>query len=754
MENNTRSARRGWSKKAACLSVTAALALTAFAGIGAATTATTVNAVSAEDYGLVENIQDGVILHCFDWKYTDIKAELPAIAKAGFSSIQTSPVQPAAGTGPWYWLYQPLSFTVAEKGDLGTAEELKDLCDEAEKYGIKVVVDVVANHLAGDHTNIQSDLAADEFWHTDGPITTYRDRYMVTHGDLGMTDLNSENEYVQQVVAGLIDDLKAMGVDGIRWDAAKHIGLPSEGCQFWPAVTASGLYNYGEILGSPVDGAGEAEMLEYTKYMSVTDTSYSSYLVTAFKSGTAPSGEGDWTEEGVARNKLVFWGESHDNYSNGEGKETNGVSQNVIDRAYAVAAAREGSSALYLSRPFAVARDSIRVGVKGSTHFMAPEIAAVNHFHNAMVGKAEKVAVSDNCTVVARENGGAVIVRGKGSGSVNVENAGGFVPEGTYYDEVTGNAFTVTATSITGTVGESGIAVIYNAPLAGNVYADKDSDTSFTDSMKVTLHAVLTEDAAYTVTNEAGDKTYAQGSFKDGDEITVGAEAPADSKVVLTLTCTNKSGKTVTAVYNYVKNAARLYPVLEAGGVVLDNSIANWSTVNVYVYDETDKANTITNANWPGVKMTDCGDGYFSYLLPEQFASCKNIMVIFNNGEGDQIPGQMQAGLTMAYTDKKLYDGTKWMNLPENPKPVEESSQTSEESSQTSQTSQSGTETSAAEQTSQQTTSATSASSTIVPDGKTIPTSDSTPFVAVTVVAVGAAAAAAYLLLSKKKRED
>lgn len=46
--------------------------------------------VSANKYKLKDNIQDGVILHCFDWTYNDIKAELPKIAKAGFTSIQTS----------------------------------------------------------------------------------------------------------------------------------------------------------------------------------------------------------------------------------------------------------------------------------------------------------------------------------------------------------------------------------------------------------------------------------------------------------------------------------------------------------------------------------------------------------------------------------------------------------------------------------------------------------------------------------------
>ena len=164
MKTSTGSAKHSFSKRAACLSITAALAISAFAGMGVLST--TANAKNdQEDYGLVENIQDGTILHCFDWKYSDITDSLPFIAKAGFSAVQTSPVQPAAGTGPWYWLYQPLSFTVAENGDLGTADELKTLCEVAEQYGIKVIVDVVANHLAGDHTNIQDDLKDDKYWH-------------------------------------------------------------------------------------------------------------------------------------------------------------------------------------------------------------------------------------------------------------------------------------------------------------------------------------------------------------------------------------------------------------------------------------------------------------------------------------------------------------------------------------------------------------------------------------------------------------
>ena len=281
------------TKRFVSASLAAVLAASAFGGISALTAIASPPEAGLY-YGLADNIQDGTILHCFDWKYSDITKELSHIAAAGFTAVQTSPAQPSESTGPWYWLYQPLSFSVGTN-DLGTKDELKELCDTAEQYGIKVIVDVVANHLADNHTNIQDDLKADEFWHDYGSSINYNDRYSITHGDLGMIDLNSENRYVQQVVANYVDELSNLGVDGIRWDAAKHIGLPSEDCNFWPVVTNNDLYHYGEILSSPVGGkaSGISEMKEYTKYISVTDDEYGNSLLSSFRKGKAALVEED-----------------------------------------------------------------------------------------------------------------------------------------------------------------------------------------------------------------------------------------------------------------------------------------------------------------------------------------------------------------------------------------------------------------------------------------------------------------------------
>ena len=113
------------------------------------------NIFADNKYGLKDNIQDGVILHCFDWTLADIQEEIPNIAKAGFTAVQTSPVHERAGKGSvWYDVYRPYDFKIGN--GLGTEADLKALCAKAHEYGVKVIVDVVANHT--DHPNVAARL--------------------------------------------------------------------------------------------------------------------------------------------------------------------------------------------------------------------------------------------------------------------------------------------------------------------------------------------------------------------------------------------------------------------------------------------------------------------------------------------------------------------------------------------------------------------------------------------------------------------
>ena len=50
-------------------------------------------ASSTSQYGLQDNVQDGLILHCWDWSFNNIAEQMETIAKSGYSAIQTSPIQ-------------------------------------------------------------------------------------------------------------------------------------------------------------------------------------------------------------------------------------------------------------------------------------------------------------------------------------------------------------------------------------------------------------------------------------------------------------------------------------------------------------------------------------------------------------------------------------------------------------------------------------------------------------------------------------
>ena len=638
--NNT---RYRWHGKTVSLILSAALLATSFTGLGSiAGSAEAAEESSPVDYGLMDTCQKGTILHCFDWKYSDIKAELENIAKAGFTSVQTSPAQhgggPSTETGTWWWLYQPLDFTIGSDY-LGTKDELQELCDEADKYGIKIIVDVVANHLAADHTNINEELKDDKYWRTSSEWTNVSTRLKTVYKPIvGDYDIKSENQTVQNMVKDYVQELKSVGVDGIRWDAVKHIQVPSDdGCDFFDAVIDSTMYNYGESLGDP--GAGDDTknqklMQEYAGYMSITDDVYGNNLRNSLKSGTLPSTIGNWSYRGMSADKLVYWGESHDTYANLPSEQGSNYSatldQNIIDRVYAIVASRKDATALYFSRPPKINKDDIHAGVKGSTHFTSAEVAAINHFHNAMYGQAEYCFNQSGFSAVCREQGAVIVAASGANKSVSITNGGSLLTPGTYTDEISGNKFTVTSSTITGTIGSTGIAAIYeDAVFDGSIFAEKATNTAFVDTMEVKLRAINVTNAAYTTSEGAS------GSFINGQTITVGSSIDVGEYVIVTLTGEKSDGTSLTQTYKYRKKSAS-----ESVIAYFDNLKYNWSSVYAYVYrSDTDKM-----SKWPGTQMTlDSTTGYYAIDV-SAFADGK--IIFSQNGDStNRYPGENAPGM-------------------------------------------------------------------------------------------------------------
>ena len=644
-----------------------------FTASAAGTTVADVSAASdlqltGANYGLANKIEDGNILHCFNWTISQIKEELPYIAQAGFTSIQTSPLQNHTGWGGWYWLYQPTSFNVGN--ELGSYDDLKSLCTEAHRYGMKIIVDVVANHVAGYNdggwsNDLDGSMRNSSYFHNQGSCDNWDNRYDVTHKNIGMPDLNTENDEVQNKILSLISAYKNAGVDGIRWDAAKHIGLPSEGCSLWSRVKDMGMYNYGEILDSPAGssdaGYNSSLMAEYGSYIGVTDSTYSGTITGAVRDGRTDNSNGNWINRGVSASRIVYWAESHDTYCNNGW--TNGLGENTIDRAYAIVGARANSQSLYLSRPYERNHESISTARKGSTHYTTKEVAAVNHFHNAMVGTGEAYTTGSGCYVICR-GGGAVIVAASGSNfDVTVPNGNGLVPSGNYTDEVSGSTWTVSGSEIRGHIGDSGIAVIYNASnvpsvSSPSVSAEPGSTGYKTDTISVTLSVSNAKSASYSI--DGGSFK----SFTDGQRITIGSGKSYGTVTTLTVKASNSS-ETVQETYTYTKidpNAKQL--------VCFDNSTYNWSNVNCYIYGDDG-----SNGDWPGVSMTRGSNNIFTYEVPDRFRNGKVLFTEYHDSSDHRYPAANEPGLELngnsmifgANNSWSIYTGSQ----PQTPEPTQ-----------------------------------------------------------------------------------
>lgn len=602
------------------------------------------NIFADNKYGLKDNIQDGVILHCFDWTLADIQEEIPNIAKAGFTAVQTSPVHERAGKGSvWYDVYRPYDFKIGN--GLGSEADLKALCAEAHKYGVKVIVDVVANHT--DYGNVADRLKDEGLYHQPFDVGNWHDRHQVTFGKIGMWDLDTNNPTVQAIIKQYIQDLKACGVDGIRWDAIKHIGLPSEGDSFMQNVVDQEMYNYGEILDS-TGGDDNVLFPEYQTYMSITDNGYGNGFANSFAGGSINESVGNFNQRNAKTEKLVYWGESHDTYAN-DGGESKNKSQNVIDRAYAVVAGNNGATALYFSRPFQKDKGAIKFGDKGSVHFKDAEVAQVNYMHNVCAGEPNYYVKGNGVCAQVRKSG-AIIVLGSGSDrDVTVANGAGdgkWLMSGTYKDMVGGGVFTVNASTISGHVGESGIAVIYNAGsivLPPEVVFNPADGTAFSDETLTVTATPLNATSAWIQVNDGEKQT-----FTAAKQFTVGADVAYGKNVTITWSATDKAGKTETGSVTYKKVKAYVPELGKADEISCFLETTNTAAA-IYVWNDKVSPkiehagawNDAINKKLPLVGKSASGKNVFKWTYDGTETTAPS-QLIFLDGNGNKITGNVE----------------------------------------------------------------------------------------------------------------
>ena len=619
----------------------------------------TVNAASKK--ASVNEIDDGAILHAWNWSFDTIKSRLPEIKAAGYKAVQTSPIQankdPYTDNSKWWILYQPINFKIGNT-QLGSRDQFKSMCEEAEKYDIDIIVDVVANHTGnrGDgadayypHNSVDPSIKNNEsFWHDHRGVDDWNNRWQVTQWGIGLPDLNTANRQLQDMIIDFLNDAIACGADGFRFDAAKHIELPSDpaGSDFWPRVLGSldrdDLFIYGEVLQGGADN-----ITGYHQYMATTVDWYGGSVRSAVGyHGSANVNNAKTYPISANPSNLVTWVESHDTYAN-DHKETVALTNEQIKLGWAIIAGRADSTPLFFNRT-AGGYLAGSIGSAGDNMWKDPIVVAANNFRNAMAGENEYVRTQgNNLFITERGTSGVMIVNVGGSTNVNCDTK---LPNGQYKDTVSGNTFTVSNGKLTGNIGNRTIATIILKDVVKEptVSSSVETGTKFVDSINVTLTAQNTTKATYSIDGGAA-KTYT-----NGQSITLGSDIAVGETVKLTLVGENSEGKTVTKTYTYKKVAK---PIVTTS-VAKIKLPSGWSSANIYVYDES--GSTVKElAAWPGAAMTNEGNGVYSYTLPEGWGD--NTQVIFNNGN-NQIPAAQEPGFVLPTGSTMIYENGTWKN--------------------------------------------------------------------------------------------
>ena len=302
-----------------------------------------------------ENGQKGAIVEMFGWPYDDIAEECEFLGKAGYMAVKVFPPNEAILTydtvengelNPWWFIYQPVSYRLHSR--MGDIKQLKNMINTCRKNGVRVYADAVVNHMAGNGNDMYADHRNDAGWscvhwgpkngsagspwwttgwqyennaytgirpglefpsvpytasdfHCERSLNSWTDGTILNYGWLtGLTDLNTEKDYVQQRIADYITMLLSVGVSGVRIDAAKHIS-PS---------------NLAQIFKKLKDNLGGGELPDdFTAYLEVLfggekdllmcgggDYSYGSPFVNKMKAAGLSDGDVD---------KIKIWGSDY-----------------------------------------------------------------------------------------------------------------------------------------------------------------------------------------------------------------------------------------------------------------------------------------------------------------------------------------------------------------------------------------------------------------------------------------------------------
>ena len=347
--------------------------------------------------------------------------------------------------------------------------------------------------------------------------------------------------------------------------------------------------------------------------------------------------------------------EAYENYNNVEFSDFN--SDDKIIKAWAMIGSRADASALYFARSAHNMGDA-----STNTTWKSKAVAEVNKFKNYFDGQGEYLSSEGSIAYNERGTSGVVLVNAGGTScSVNVR--ANKMANGTYTDYVTGNKFTVSNGRITGNIGDTGVAVVYNqnnTPV-NPIEPPSTEEPSTEEPTKPTpQETYLCGDVDMDKKVTVMDATMIQQHLSMAIVLSAKGLQAADSDLDNSVDVTDATSiqmfligiKGNSHCGEYINGSVTPNPTPDPGPApdgkryVYYKDTNNWGNVNLYYWSDANTGMT----SWPGVNMESVGNGVYRAALPSDVD-----YVIFNNGSA-------QTGDLKFEGFNKIYDNGSWSN--------------------------------------------------------------------------------------------
>jgi alpha-amylase len=241
-----------------------------------------------------------VIANLWEWNWNSVASECTdVLGPAGYGAVQVAPPEESLKQSSYYWwdVYQPYSYSLNSR--FGTATEFANMIGTCHKAGVKVYTDAVINHTAAQTgTGYNGTVITSKYDTPDWDRSDYHDSTDCPTSDLtiqdysnltqvqncellGLPDLRTGSDTVRAGIANYLDSQLALGVDGFRVDAAKHIpeaDIAAIESKLTNTTSGTAPYVFQEVYPGttpqPGDYYGSGDVLDFT---------YASKLKSAFQ---------------------------------------------------------------------------------------------------------------------------------------------------------------------------------------------------------------------------------------------------------------------------------------------------------------------------------------------------------------------------------------------------------------------------------------------------------------------------------------